>query len=604
MYKNCLVVNLFFFVLFTISSENQLHAKETKIQKAMIQDLEVIRHNLSLKYAPTDWKQEYNGWNIDDAFEKAKSKIFKDNPTTVHEYQTIVKEFLNASQDYHLKTIFYSTEKSFFPFQIKGINNHYYLLGIGYPADYDEGFASDELDLESLVDLKKMGFGDELISLDGVPITTIIEQLIDDNLGGDRSPTGYVLAERMLFYRQGKYGQQVLSGNIKLKMKRISSSAEYECTIPWMHTPEWVENPDNMSSLADSILENLYPIKDEKMKGLEFFSKDYRVNFVTDLMVYKKFNFAKGPSKDVKNEEKAITDIKDEREIGFLPPLGKIIWESDKNNLLYAYIYQNKLGKSIGYIYLSSFLPTKKSYELVVEELIDILLKFNKNTEALVFDITDNGGGDPFFMYAVLSTLTDHPLKTHLQQELLIQEDVLNASHFQKSFKKDKFDEVNVCGFPITPEIVTQIHAYTEKVRQVWKSGERMTPLMHIYGIKEIPPSLKVQYLKPLVVLTNELDFSCADLFPAILQDNGRGKIFGAKTAGAGGHVRLCKHNSRFGLMGYSMTGSIVYRLDGKTIENLGVTPDIPYKVTLKDIQRNYVDYIRTLNGEINKLLK
>jgi hypothetical protein len=46
-----------------------------------------------------------------------------------------------------------------------------------------------------------------------------------------------------------------------------------------------------------------------------------------------------------------------------------------------------------------------------------------------------------------------------------------------------------------------------------------------------------VRYSKPMIVLTDEFSASGADMFPAIIQDNGRAPIVGMRTMGAGGSV-------------------------------------------------------------------
>ena len=89
-----------------------------------------------------------------------------------------------------------------------------------------------------------------------------------------------------------------------------------------------------------------------------------------------------------------------------------------------------------------------------------------------------------------------------------------------------------------------------------------------------------------------------------MLQDSGRVVIFGAKTAGAGGHVKGYTYPSRFGVNAFSLTGSLVYRLDGRPIENMGVMPDVPYEMTMRDIRDNYADYINAVNKTVGSLLK
>jgi len=88
------------------------------------------------------------------------------------------------------------------------------------------------------------------------------------------------------------------------------------------------------------------------------------------------------------------------------------------------------------------------------------------------------------------------------------------------------------------------------------------------------------------------------------MQDNQRAVIFGTKTAGAGGHVVETRFPNLLGIKAFITTGSLGYRLNGKPIENLGVTPDIMQEVTENDIKNEYQDYIKALHQAIDHLLK
>ncbi|MCE5316132.1 MAG: protease-like activity factor CPAF, partial [Parachlamydia sp.] len=108
---------------------------------------------------------------------------------------------------------------------------------------------------------------------------------------------------------------------------------------------------------------------------------------------------------------------------------------------------------------------------------------------------------------------------------------------------------------------------------------------------------------KPILVLTNGLDLSCGDFFPAILQDNKRATIFGARTAGAGGAMRTFYHPNHFGIDAIHYTSTIAERADKKLIQNKGVSPDIAYTMTAKDLQDNYSDYIQAVQNSLKTIM-
>src|SRR5690606_18873159 len=123
-----------------------------------------------------------------------------------------------------------------------------------------------------------------------------------------------------------------------------------------------------------------------------------------------------------------------------------------------------------------------------------------------------------------------------------------------------------------------------------------------LYGIDVIEPHAMVRYTKPVLILTNSMDFSGGDFFPAMMQDNKRAIIFGEKTAGAGGFVVTDIFPNFLGIQDFSYTASLAERKDHRPIENLGVQPDVPYKISVNDLTRNYVEYVQAIKKELKKM--
>ncbi|PCI35874.1 MAG: hypothetical protein COB53_10560, partial [Elusimicrobia bacterium] len=159
-------------------------------------------------------------------------------------------------------------------------------------------------------------------------------------------------------------------------------------------------------------------------------------------------------------------------------------------------------------------------------------------------------------------------------------------------------------GLPTTLKLFKKIAGYARFIISELRAGRRLTNQVAMMGVDEIDPHPTQVYTKPIQVLVNELDFSSADFFPAILQDNGRAQIFGTRTSGAGGAVRQMQFPNQFGIAMISYTWSIAMRMIGQVIENLGIKPDKPYALTPNDLRNNFEDYKKAQNKEMNKLLE
>lgn len=585
-------------------------------QKAMIHDLTVAKQVFANKYAPKEWKKEYFGWSLQDSFDAAKKKIEDGKVNSIKEYQNIFKEFILSTKDYHVSVGFHKTAKNWYPLIVTDVDGRYFVSNDSPDVPFDFFFyksnifddvpQADEGETAAPIIAK----GDEIVAIDGQPVRSFVENLIDKYRNGDRTPTGYAIGAKMLFNNAEEVPE-----TFTLTVQHQGMDTPVVHALRWYQIRELIgeqllrqekNTPDlPEAGLTLDQIKQRHPQKIADM-ACKILCKDYCVGFVKPLLL---------TSEDEQpQEEEGQEPVFDLRRKGDLPPLGEVLWETEKKNYLYAYLYKNEEGRKIGYIYLPHFMLG----DFWIEELEPVINYFEKESDALVFDIRNNPGGNMLFSMAVLSTLTDKPLVCPKQKETLIQEDLIGYTaldHLLPLILKYKEQPVegeeekeprlpNLAGLVLTEELVAEVQAYVQAIRETWASGKRMTTTpLPIIGISHVQPHPKAQYTKPLMLLINELDFSCGDIFPAILQDNKRAVLFGKKTAGAGGYVRGYQHTSRFGVAYYSVTGSILYRTNGQVIENLGVTPDISYDLTVRDVQENFADYIERVNSEVNKLI-
>jgi hypothetical protein len=545
-------------------------------QDEMTQDFNVIRYHVSFRYALKEWKENSFGWNLEDACKKAKKEI--GFSLTTKEYQKVVKNFFNSFKDYHAKCCFSSSEMSYFPLKVVSAENRYFLL----IAEPPSGLSQEELpflmsgvtnNMSTLEAFDKLKFenGEELLEVNGKNIKQVIHQIIDEELGGDRTPTGLALAEKLLFFRRGKYAQKCPQGELTLKVKKKNGKTETYKTS-WIYVKEAV--PYRF-------------FEKQSQKGeFNFLLRDFSSPFARDF-------------------SESYTTPEDSRKKGFLPPLGEVLAETDKNDRegLYAYLYKHpKTGKKVGYITIPTFtFLDETAAKAWIDNYLSVIQFFEQEAEALVVDITNNPGGNGMFCYATLSGLADKPLKPLLQQETINQQEVYKAAAKVKLEELFPAGEtpVEFFGFPVSLKTRASILNHSKELVKSLERGELLTDPLYLMGIDEIPPHPRGHFTKPVLVLINELCFSCGDLFPAILQDNKRAKIFGKRTAGAGGYVRMFEHASLFGIERYSLTGSVIYRENGDVIENGGVQPDIQYNITVEDVKSGFKGYIKAVNDSL-----
>lgn len=547
---------------FAVIAMAAITASAATLADDVVASLYSMKGIYSSQYAPAAWKKQHAAYDLDIEFKNAINHVQANPQLTVHESRKVFKNFIYAMRDYHVGIDFASTESASIPLRIKSAQGRTFLIEIDRAKLSTTAFPFE--------------VGDELVSVDGKAIEQAITDLqaetTENVVGTDRS-----LAEYQFFRRSVSNTQSVPRGPVNLGIRRKGASAVTEVQLLWNYTPERVA-PRGTFTARKPIIGNV-------------------TSSLFNPMMTSRYSFT--------------TSDLSQNAIGarqsFIPALGTKVWESTADNTFYAYIFKTDDRKLIGYVRIPSYVPPDAAK--AISDFAGIVQRFEQTTDSLVIDQVNNPGGSVFYLYALASMLTEQPLKTPRHRMTINQADILDALTMVAELDKLKTEEDvrkafptgEMSGYPVTLEFVRFMKSYAQFLIDEWNAGRRLSEPYWIAGVDQINPAA-TRYTKPIMVVVNELDFSGGDFFPTILQDNKRVTVFGARTAGAGGYVNTVTIPNNVGILNFSVTGSIAERVDGNPIENLGVTPDIPYALTADDVSGGYRGYAQEILGAIKKL--
>lgn len=565
-------------------------AAATPTQQRMARTLHQVASIFAEQYAPLGLKKELFELDLKREYDKAKAAILANPDITTRQFQDILATLVASMRDYHVSISFHSTESSKLPFSVTEAEGRYYLTYIDRQKLPKEAFPFET--------------GDEVVSFAGQPTAEAV-QAIAARMTANVAQTDLRMAELFLTNRRRARGDNdIPQGEAELVIRRKGEF--YQVRMPWDYTPELIAqdvparnagmlepegfggaapagaaNPGFLSSMGRAIVAAVHPL-------VELFASMRAETAGNPFMIGARRSF--------------------------VPRLGKVLWRSDKDSHFDAYIFETKDGKKKGYVRIAAY----DGDYAEVREFAKLMAKFQAETDALVIDQVSNPGGSVFYLYALASHLTDKVLvaprhrmiigeaEAHQSAQLLLQLMRQQQNPPQETKKKlrpgQEEEPPNAGGYPITAKFMQLLVRSAQYILQQFTAGHRYTGLIHVGGVDDIDPAPKAseRYTKPILLLTNALDFSGGDFFPAILQDNQRATILGVRTAGAGGIVQPFSVNE-FGIDRISATTSLAERPNGQPIENLGVTPDIPYEITARDLRTGFAEYrlkiLRALEG-------
>jgi hypothetical protein len=270
-------------------------------------------------------------------------------------------------------------------------------------------------------------------------------------------------------------------------------------------------------------------------------------------------------------------------------------------------------NKLIGFIRIPSFAPF--SEDNAVSQFQAEASFFQANTDGLVIDIMNNGGGDICYTNLLLQSVipqTFQPLRAQIRAtEVWIQD--LEISLIDAEFFGSSQETINVLADAL------------EQIQQALAQKRGLTPPLDVFGPAgcfltggaQYPPATdadgnNIAYTKPIVVLTNNFTLSAAELFGATLQDAKRVTVYGTRSDGGGGNV--VGYNSTPYSEGLSrVTQSLAVRNhDVSTpgfpsapyLENIGVYPDVQADYQTRDnLFNGGATFVHGFSNLIHKLI-
>ena len=529
-------------------------------QESMLLDLQNIHCTFNNRYAPKEWKELTYNWNAALQLELATAKITSETPITIHEFQRTIKEYLRSLNDYHVGCSLTSSDYAFLPFEVRSSEGRYFV------SKFHKEIFKD-----------KINIGDEVVSFNDIPLAEIGEKLRIQIERGSYD-TDVALADKLMTERGVIHGLETPEGYVDIKFIDKKTLEPKTIQMGWYISPEH------------------YTFHYEAPKRKTARTLSHPMFIAADWI-----------TRPHANED-------DTHKRPSLPPLGKVVWKNDKDNAFQAYIFETEEEERVGFLRVGTFMPESIYYDSNCEDEMDelkaIVARFEKHTDKLVLDITNNGGGSLFYMYGVLSLFAKEPLE--LPKELVMMSPTLIGEfryaleHLEEMDSEETAQE----AFEDIVDVMEPSLQYVEELREFfktiiaeWESGKAMSSSLHLYGFKEINPNSQAVYTKPILLLIDELDFSCADFFPAIMQDNKRAVIMGNRTAGAGGAVLKRKLYSESGIDSFTYTWTLGERsASGLPIENLGVTPDVEYKHTPEDLRNGFKEYKKAVLKQLQNM--
>ena len=430
---------------------------------------------------------------------------------------------------------------------------------LGLAADIYDGKVLIEAINRTLLPVAQFPFqvGDELVSVDGKDVQQLLNDFAKYARQANPRSTQRMAATRIVSRPQSRMPHAVDLGDTASVVIRGQDGSTQTYTIKWAKsgTPLFVgvvPSPKSAARGSDN-----FPVMDDPVP-------DYLQTWIDT------------QRSDVPADDQGVLNYGSRTPIFALP--GNFVQRLGRvpSDFFFSGTYQAG-GHNIGYIRIPNYGSLAAS---VQQQFDNEIVFFQANTDGLVVDDMRNTGGFLCFGENIATRLIPYPFRP-IGYELRATFSRLN------SFYNALLSAQNARA---EQWIIDTYQAWFDELNLAYHENRGRTGPLPLCGSGTRYPVSGV-YTKPLIMLIDEFSTSTADSVPALLQDAGRGVLFGWRTNGAGGT------NTSFdtGPFSEGLTGMTLGLMTRQNpivtpdyptsyyIENIGVRPDIQVDYMTKD---------------------
>lgn len=509
-------------------------------------------------YGPHDWKKQAFGIDLYDTPRWLdKVRATKDDL----EFYDVMSEWVSQLNDAHDG---YSLPSNF-------VANLNFLVDI-----YEGKLLVDYVDRNRLpASQYPIAFGYELVSIDGVAAERILDQMLRYNIAANDRSTRRFAAELITYRPQGIIPSAASVPEISTAVFRRFDGMLETYRIPWTKTGLPLTSigrfpgysaPSRAGAAMRPLSEDSTPVDLEAA-----------VRESTDRLI----NFRLPRDRAVVSFGSLAPVFSRSLPASFQTRLGR-----SSSDPFYSGFFTAG-GYTIGYLRIPTFAPSDSNTALTL--FAREVAFFQDNVDGLVVDVMRNGGGSSSYASALMGYLIHYPWR-NLGVEI-------RATSAWIRDMSSSYESLKAAGAP--DSMLAGYRGALQALQEANRSGRVLTtPVPWDFSADLMTPPVRdrngnlLSFTKPVMLLADEMSASAADGFAAIIQDNGRGPIFGMRTMGAGGNVTGWYAGTYSGGQ-VSMTQSLMSRQWERAeaggypvnhyVENVGVHPEFEVDYMTRD---------------------
>ncbi|MCX6593921.1 MAG: S41 family peptidase [Acidobacteria bacterium] len=528
-----------------------------------VQDLQTVAGMYAKRYAPANWKAAALGVNVLDLVPWIQRARAAKNDL---EYAEVLMEYVASFQDTHSSLSMTAT----------------FVASLGFFTDLYDGKVLIDLVDRSVLPARDYPFteGDELVTLDGRPALEVGQELARFRGAGNPRAGLRLGIQRITSRSQSAVPRAVDVGDEAVVEIRRASGELQTYRLKWnksgfpIRTFGQVPSPIISASASATAAETTPDAAEPAWRK-----------------VFYEMHMASDDLPELRRENPVVVNPETGQELsprgvlnygsrfmvwnlpaGFTTRLGRLA-----SDVFYTGVYQSE-GQRIGYLRLGSF-PTYTTAQLI--QLEAEIAFFNANTDGLVIDVMRNTGG-------TICSASEIALRTvpgsHIHPGLAFRPTISRILAYDNAIT-----QLRGLG---APSWSIELYTYIRNLlAEAYNANRGMPGPIPICDWEYSIPSIPAAYRKPLIVLVDDFSTSTGDYFPALMQDNKRGKIVGMRTNGAGGSV-IDVSAGWYSETNTRVTESLMVRLESRNVpgfpvspyvENVGVRPDIELDYMTRD---------------------